>query len=308
MRADRLVADVGGTNARFAVVDAEGVMRPSWATAVSAHPTFNDALRCFLRQIDGDVRLGEAAIAAAGPVDGEDVQLTNARWHIRSSEVSTALAGARVRLFNDLEAVALALPHLDSADLAPVGAALPVRPRQRLLAVNVGTGFGAATAIPIGAAQWIACPSEAGHMSFAVRDERERSVLERLAGESVEDALSGEHFVALYSSAGGEARPGDRPEDIMERCADDRAAQEAVRLFTLWLGRVCGDLALATASWGGVFLTGGVLQSWRRVADAKLFRSAFSDKSKMRARMAGVATVFVKRRNVALLGLARASL
>jgi glucokinase len=132
--------------------------------------------------------------------------------------------------------------------------------------------------------------------------------LERLGSGCVEDALSGERFPLLYRCLGGALADEDKAETIVQRCARDDAACEAIRLFTIWLGRVCGDLVLATTSWGGVFLTGGLVESWRMVADMDLFRAAFTDKGKMSTHMQRVATVLVRRQNVALLGLARATI
>ena len=299
-----LVADIGGTNARFALVE-NGDPGPVWSIEVESASTFAEALDAFLAANDGEPRITAAGIAVAGPVDGGAVKLTNAPWLIRSMDVSERLGGVRVSLFNDLEAVALALPYLRPGDIASLGPPLDAVPRARLLAVNVGTGFGAATAIPVGADGWTACPSEAGHMGLATRTQEERGILDRLGASSIEDALSGERFVALYRGVGGETREDDKPEAIMARIAGDRAASEAVRLFTVWLGRVCGDLVLATASWGGVFLSGGLVESWRAVADTALFRSSFADKGKMRDRMVGVPTAVILRPNVALFGLAR---
>lgn len=302
----RLVADIGGTNARFAWVEADGAPGAVWSAPVSAHTSFTEALAAFVAEAGRGRMPGEIAIAAAGPVDGDRVQLTNAPWLIEAREVADALDGAKVTLFNDLEAVALALPYLRRGDWTAVGPPLQAVARRRLLAVNVGTGFGAATAIPVGADGWVACPSEAGHMALAERNTPEWSLLDRLNAVSVEDVLSGERFVSLYRALGGASHDADRPEDIIARAPGDAQAGEAVRLFTRWLGGVSGDLVLATASWGGVFLTGGLVESWRHVADTELFRAAFTGKGKMSQRMSTVPSVVLMRKYAALLGLARA--
>ncbi len=306
----RLVADIGGTNARFAWVDADGTLSSPWATPVAAHDTFMAALHAFLDREPGPLPR-EAAIAAAGPLDKGEVRLTNAPWRIREAEVAEALAGARVRLFNDLEAAALALPHLEAADVAPVGPPRPLDPGTRMLVVNVGTGFGAATAIPLGPRRWVACPSEAGHMSLSIVSAEERALLEKLGVEApvTEDVLSGAGVMALYRVLSGErTRDDETAEAIIERFDHDPVAREVVRLVTDWLGRIAGDLVLATAAWGGVCLVGGIVESWRHVADVSAFHRAFAAKGKMTFRMMQVPAVVILRGNLALLGMSRVHL
>lgn len=307
----RLVADIGGTNARFAWVDADGALSPSWATPVADHETFMSALRAFLDQEPGP-QAREAAIAAAGPLDQGEIRLTNAPWRIREADVAEALKGARVRLLNDLEAAALALPHLEPADLAPVGPPRPLDPGTRMLVVNVGTGFGAATAIPLGSGRWVACPSESGHMSLSVLSAEERAVVRKLGVEApvTEDVLSGAGVVALYRALSGDGagQGDDTAEAIIERFDQDPVSREVVRLVTDWLGRIAGDLVLATAAWGGMCLVGGIVESWRHVADISAFHRAFTAKGKMTPRMLQVPAAMILRGNLALLGLSRVHL
>lgn len=312
MSAVRLVADIGGTNARFVWGDGAGEVGPLWSTQVAHHATFMQALEAFLAEKGEGKKeqVEDVAVAAAGPVDGGEVKLTNAAWRIREAEIAALLPNARVKLFNDLEAAALALPYLEPDDVAPIGEGPPLDPSRRLLVVNVGTGFNSATAMPLGPERWASCPSESGHMSLTVLSEEERRVVERIgdAAPTIETVLSGAGFVDLYRAVGGGAEATDSTESIIDRHSEDATAREAVRLATIWLGRIAGDLVLATAAWGGVCLTGGIVKSWHAVADMDLFRRSFVAKGKMRERMSTVPTVVIQRHNLALLGMARAHL
>lgn len=293
----RLVADVGGTNVRFALADASGGLRHLKTWQVADFGSFGDALRAYLREI-GLAECDGVAIGAAGPVDAGRVKLTNAPWGIDAGEASAACGGAPVILVNDLEAAAMALPFLDAAAVRPLGGRDLVAPANlRRLAVNVGTGFGAATLVPVGDG-WITCPSEAGHMSLPL-------VRGLSLGEgrlSVEDVLSGRGVVALYRQFGGTVEVDAKT--IFATARTDPNSARTCEVFTKALGAVAGDLVLATAAWGGVYLFGSVVSGWAGVADTAAFRRAFEDKGMMTGRMRGLPSALVACADPALIGLA----
>jgi glucokinase len=298
----RLVSDIGGTNVRFGRAGPDGAPFSVRAFHVGEHVDFASALDRYLAETGGEGCVG-AAIGAAGPVDEGVVQLTNAPWVLREGDISRHLAGSPVRIVNDLEAVAHALPHLGRDDLAPLGPVTMADRSRPLLALNIGTGFGAASIAATGSS-WFARPSEAGHMSLVGLDDAERAAL---AGcDTVEDLLSGRGVVALYDRlslgrGAGLAHAGL----VLDRAATDPAAGRAVELVTGVLGRVAGDLVLATGAWGGCLFCGSVAASWALAADIAAFRTAFERKGPMSARMAQVYTGLITRGDIALYGLAR---
>jgi glucokinase len=208
------------------------------------------------------------AIAAAGPVENNAVQLTNAAWHIDGAALSARL-GCPVRILNDLAGVACALPHLGPDDLITLRAGR-TRSDMPLLAVNVGTGFGASVAIPV-AGGWHPLATEPGHLSMP----------DAPSGE-VEDILSGRGHAAL-------------------RETDDNAR---IR-FSALLGRVVRDLVLATGAWGGVHFCGGVLSTWEENVDTAAFLTAFDRPGRMAPRLATVPLHRIMHPHPALLGLSR---
>jgi glucokinase len=296
----RLVADVGGTNARFAIADDIGRLEQVQSLPTADFPSFADALAAY-RSAAGNLKeIGACTIAAAGPVDEGVVKLTNIDWIVDRAEVAAAMGDVPVAVINDLEAVAAALPHLTSEDLVTIGALSPVHPSGRtMLAVNVGTGFGAASAI-LRDERWYTCPSESGHMTLGAVD-----AVALPADTSVETVLSGNGLAKLYERlTGGRHIAAQKASDVLAMASRDAAAARTVELFTDILGRVAGDLTLATAAWGGVYFCGSVATAWAAIADPDRLRAAFIRKGPMRPRMLKVPTSVIRRDNVALFGLA----
>jgi glucokinase len=257
-----------------------------------------DAFAAYRTGAGGLREVVAAAIAAAGPVDGDAVKLTNNEWVVDGAKISALMGGVPVALVNDLEAVAAALPHLTSDDLTTLGAVAPVRPERRtMIAVNVGTGFGASSVIWRDG-RWYTCPSEAGHMTLG----HVETTTALPADASVEDVLSGDGLARLYERiAGGRAQ---RASDVFAEATRDPAAARTVAMFTDILGRIAGNLALATCAWGGVYLCGSVATAWAAIADSERFRIEFTRKGPMRARMLKVPTAVIRRDIAALYGLA----
>ena len=276
MAGPRLIADVGGTNARFALAAVDGAISDIVVLPVAGHARFADALAAYLGQTGA--RPSAAAIAAAGPVSGDSVTLTNAPWTISAGAVAAQLGGAPVQVLNDLQAVALALPDLGRDDADPIlpGAVADRLPR---LAINVGTGFGAALAIPT-TTGWTALPTEAGHMSLDPHPLcKDRTTIEAL--------FSGPGYQRLFDRSGSPSK-----------------AEPARRTaYAHLLGRISSDLVLATGAWGGVWFCGGVLSDFRNTIPIDAFTSGFLDKGPMAERMRDVPVAAITIETPAFCGL-----
>lgn len=307
MSGRRLVADAGGTNVRFALTDAAGNIEQLQTYLAADFPRFMDALGAYLGTLGEPSNLDAGVIAAAGPIDDGRVKLTNNDWTIDCGETSAVLSGAPVMLVNDLEAVAAALPYLDASDLDPIGIPAFKQPKTHtMLAVNVGTGFGAASALRRDG-KWWTHPSEAGHMTLGTLKTGEINPWPEDA--SIESLMSGQGVADLYRRLATAARRTVEPTvdaaDVFARASNDPIAARTVEIFTAMFGRVAGDLVLATAAWGGVYLCGSVALGWSAVADAKKFRDEFTRKGAMQARMQQVPTAAIRHENVSLFGLAK---
>lgn len=268
MTARRLLADIGGTNARFALADGTAAPVPD-IVPVARFTRFEEALEAFLRKhaVAPD-DIGACAVAAAGPVSGGVVHLTNAPWTIDTHALATRL-DCPIRVLNDLEAVACALPVLGDDDLAILRPGAVPAPAP-MIAVNVGTGFGGAVAIPARDG-WHPLATEPGHMRLPD------------GPGTVEDVLSGPGLARLRK-----ADPDWRGR------------------FSTLLGRVTRDLVLATGAWGGVRFCGGVMGSWDETIDARLFFDAFDIDGPMAARLAQVPLARIVHPYPALVGLLNA--
>ncbi len=199
----RLVADVGGTRSRFGVSDGPGHLSDVRIYETAARPSFAGTMAAYLSDIGAEPTAAwcrDVHIAAAGPVDAGIVHLTNSTWRIAADEISATFGGIPVHLVNDLEAVGLLLPHLTPADTQPIGTATSSRLVGNRIAVNIGTGFGAATAVRghdrSGGARWTIAAGEAGHMTLGPVTPEEAAALAFV--QSVEDVLSGAGVAQLY--------------------------------------------------------------------------------------------------------------
>jgi glucokinase len=282
-----LVADIGGTNVRFAVADLDTL---ELANPVSLRregfPSLEAVAESYLRGVAG--RPSAAAIAVAGPVVGETVKLTNAPWSFRRAELKAALGLDELLVLNDFEALAHALPHLGPGDLHRIGGGAPVE-RAPKVVLGPGTGLGVAGLVwsPSG---WVALASEGGHASLAVKDAREFAMLERLTRErerlSVEGVVSGPGLAQTYrvlaEMAGQTVAPVEAPEVVQRALGGhDANAREALERFAVWLGRFAGDAALFFGARGGVYIGGGIAPKMVDALSAGPFRHAFEAKGRM---------------------------
>jgi glucokinase len=307
----RLVADVGGTRSRFGVSDGPGRLSDIRIYETAARPSFAETMAAYL----DDIGAGPAGswcrdvqIAAAGPVDAGIVHLTNSTWKISAADVSNAFGGIPVNVVNDLEAVGLLLPHLTTADTRPIGPAADRSLVGNRIAVNVGTGFGAATAVrahcDAGHSRWTIAAGEAGHMTLAPVTPEEAAAL--AFASSVEDVLSGAGVARLYAALSGATEINHTANAVFASAASDPIAAITMQLLSRLLGRIAGDLVLATAAWDGAYLCGTVAQAWAGVGDTAAFRAAFEHKGAMNSRMARVPAYVITAAEPALLGLSHA--
>jgi glucokinase len=300
-----LVGDVGGTNARFALSDDRGKVRDMESFRVAAFATCEDAVRAYIGTLGkrAPTSFRGASFAAAGPVaENGTITLTNAPWHLAPDNLRDAIGGGAVRLFNDLEAVALALPHLPPTDYSDIGPPIADPLSGNLLALNVGTGLGAAYAVTI-QGEWTAVASEAGHMTFSARTPQEISLL--ASADSFEDLLSGPGLSRLTSAIlqASPTNSGASTSDIFKPDVQDPGIRDTCLVFTDLLARLAGDLVLAGGAWGGVYLTGSVVSAWAKSANTKEFRRIFAAKGKMQSRMQHVPTRLITATTPALFGL-----
>lgn len=281
-----LIGDIGGTNARFSVVlDAHAEAGEPQIVQTADFATMDEAIRAAVLD-RSSVRPASAVLAVAGPVDGDEIPLTNCPWVVRPKGMLAGLGLGEVVVLNDFEAQALAVAALGEAHMERIGGGT-AEPHAGRVVLGPGTGLGVAGLIHA-LGRWIPVPGEGGHMDIGPRTPRDYQVFPHI--ETIEGRVSGEQIlcgrglVNLYravAAADGKAAPLAAPADITAAAlaGSDAVAQEALSMFVTCLGRTAGDLALVFMSRGGVFLTGGIAAKIVPALKAGNFRAAFEDKA-----------------------------
>jgi glucokinase len=311
MHEPRLIADIGGTNTRFAVGQA-GRFDHMLELRNAEHATFQDAARHFLDQLPNGMRVSKAALAVAGGTSGDVVSLTNYHWSFSVARVRDELGLAELRVINDFEAIAMAVPYLGTDERVVVGPDdLPVR-RGPIALVGPGTGLGVAGLIPTRDG-WSVVPTEGGHSTMAAATCEEGRVLDLLRKRwdhvSAERVLSGPGlenlYVALRLLDGASSKPLSAAEITAAMVGgEDPYSGRAFELFCRMLGTVAGNVALTFGATGGVYVAGGILLRFKDAFAASGFRARFEQKGRLSAYLRSVPTYLIVHPQPALIGLA----
>jgi len=293
-----LAADIGGTNARFAWIGNDGIPGPVIQYATADFPSPEEAISAVIADSKQEPR--RVGLAAAGPVDDGVCKLTNADWHIDTRSLQRHFGLDRVVLLNDMEAVALALPHLPAEDLCHLAG--PTEAKGPRLAIGLGTGVGTAVL----AADSAVLAAEGGHVSWASLDLEEATLLARIAGEqdylAAETVLGGTGLSRLYAAL-NETAPRLTSEQVFDRRNTDPDAAHAITLLTRMLGRFSGDAVLMTGARGGLYFAGGILTAWGDAFDIAAFREAFLNKGRFRSYLEQVPIKLITGTDPAILGV-----
>ena len=313
-----LVADAGGTNIRFALVDLDGGETPKLVAphkyASKTFVTAMDAARTYLSELKLDVSPVAAVLSVAGPVSDNAICMTNLGWRFSGADFGKALNIADVRLINDYEEIGYSVASLDQADLRDIGPAKAVRneERQTVAIVGPGTGLGvggyvrtSGTLVPL--------VTEGGHMDFAPADDIEIEVLKFLRGRyghvSAERILSGPGLSNLHEALSAiEGRASGRLDahEITAQAMKDAKSfcGNTLSRFCAIMGSVAGDIALVIGARSGVLLAGGILPAVADFFSASDFRARFEAKGRFEAYMKNIPTQLIVQDNAGLIGAA----
>ncbi|MEV0387128.1 glucokinase [Nonomuraea sp. NPDC050643] len=300
-----LVADIGGTNARFGLVTSLGARPSNVAVLAGAdYATLPEAVAAYLAEHAGGARPGAACLALAGPIDGDRYRLTNSAWagSVRDLDVPYA------RLLNDFEALAVSLPHLEGDDLVSLGGPPPGHGVKAVLGPGTGLGVGGLVPAEHG---WTPVPGEGGHVTIPVVEPREFEVVRALREQGLphvvaEHVLSGPGLVRLHRAlalVNGVTAPDLTASDIVARM-DDSLCAETIEVFCGLLGNFAGDVALTLGARGGVYLGGGVLPRIVERVRTSDFRTRFEANPDMATYLAAIGTALIVAPQPALTGAA----
>jgi len=331
-----LVADIGGTNARFGWIDEPGgPIVHSKSLPVAGYRGPLEAARGFLAHVQealgpGYRPPGAGAWAVATAIVGDEVELTNAGWRFSRPLLQRELGLRTFLLLNDFEALALSLPRLALGQLQRIAEAAHqvVLPHFARAVIGPGTGLGVAGLAPCPAPgggpgeepHWLAVPGEGGHVTLAPHDDLESTLLAAVrrqhAHVSAERLLSGVGLPVLHQAvvhAHGSTAPALRTEAIVAAgtatpggAGADALCRETLEHFCALLGGFAGNVALTLGARGGVYIGGGIVPRLGDLFLRSRFRARFEAKGRFEAYLRDIPTWLIVDTHVALSGAAMA--
>ncbi|OAN49922.1 glucokinase [Paramagnetospirillum marisnigri] len=286
-----LLADIGGTHIRFALVTGE-IIEPLATLRCADFAGPVPAARAAL----GDLRPEWGAFAVAAVPEGDIMDVVNSGWRFSVEETRRALGLVRLEVVNDFTAVALSLPLLVAEQRLPMGGGTAV-PQAPMAVLGPGTGLGVSSLVPVTGGGWVPLATEGGMVTLAAADEAEALILARLRREHghvpAELLLSGSGLVVLYrvlAEMAGTAPDPLAPDQVAARAmaGQCRFCVKALDHFFALLGTVAAGLALSVGARGGVFLAGGILPRMAETLGRSRFRARFEDQGRFAPYLAAI--------------------
>lgn len=305
-----LVGDIGGTNSRFGLVEPGSTkVRDVESLKNNNFASLEETVAHYVEK-RGVKELAAAAIAVAGPTEGEVVALTNRDWTFTRDSLRKAAHAAQFRLLNDFEALALSLPHLEGDDIVQIGGETPKKPGVKIV-LGPGTGLGMATLAPLPEGGWMALSGEVGHITLPIETLEEFDWRAKMSKPGVifesEDAITGGGLLRMYQAIAD--KPVQvTPEEVLQSAiaGTDAAAVKTLDQFITWLARIAGDAAMTMQARGGVYLAGGIAPSIVEKLKTGNFRTVFQEKGRLAHVMRPIPVYVIVERFPAFKGCAAA--
>jgi glucokinase len=304
----RLIADIGGTYARFALETAPGRFEHGASLRCAEHADFHAAVSAYLRTLP-EARLRHAAVAIANPVEGDEVRMTNYHWQFSIEQMRERLGLDTLVVVNDFTALAMAVPRLAEDERRQVGRGM-ARDGSVIGVLGAGSGLGVSGLIPAHDG-WVALGTEGGHTSFSPHDEREIVILrfawKQFEHVSFERLLSGpgleliHRALAADAGASGDALPAP---EITKRGLDgsDALCAAAIEAFCAMLGTAAANLAVTLGALGGIYVGGGIVPRLGDYFDRSPFRRRFEDKGRFSDYLRAIPTFVITADNATFVG------
>jgi glucokinase len=306
-----LLADIGGTNARFAL-SSKGEISVERMKTLSAkdYPDIGTAISTYLDWVG--TQPVEACFAVACPAREDQIEFTNSTWAFSRKSLAAEFGWRRFKTVNDFEALSLGVPFVKPEGLHTLRRGT-IEERGPCAVLGPGTGLGVSGLICDRHGGWVALAGEGGHVGFAPQDELEVELLkhlqQRFGRVSNERLLSGDGLVNIYEFLMIQAgKPAERPTpaEITARGLEqgERIARDALRRFCAILGSAAGDLALILGSSGGVYIGGGIVPRLLPILLDSPFEQRFLDKGRLSSLLQAMPIFVILDNTLALLGTA----
>ncbi len=304
----RLIADIGGLYARFAIETSYGEFAKQRSLRCADFPSFEAAMSAYLNSLKS-ATVAHAAVAMANPVDGDQVRMTNYHWQFSIEETRVNLGLETLVVVNDFTSLAMALPRLSPTDFRQVGTGQAVK-NSVIGLIGSGSGLGVSGLIPSGEG-WTSLGSEGGHASFAPADARESAVLQyawrQFGHVSFERLLSGPGleltYLALADLQQKKVSALSAP-DITRMALDNKDAlcTETLEVFCNVLGTAASNLAVTLGALGGIYIGGSIVPRLGEFFDRSGFRKRFEDKGRFSNYVASIPTFVITAPEATFLG------
>lgn len=282
-----LIGDIGGTNARLALVDLKSgqITDPVIYSAVE-NSSLEDCIKQFKAQCNHT--FSSACIAIACPITSDHVKMTNNPWEFSIKEMKANLGLKTLSVINDFTAMSMSVPVLSSESIVKLGGGKADLSKP-IAVYGAGTGLGVGHLLHINN-KWLPLPGEGGHMDMAPANADEDVILTSLRAHmghvSYERVLSGAGLVNIYnviSSRNNRAKAGMAPADVTQGALANPADQdclESLNVFCRILGSFGGNLALNLGTFGGVYIAGGVVTHFIEFLQNSDFYQSFISKGR----------------------------
>lgn len=309
-----VVADIGGTNARFALATQKeaGLYKLEHIHILKGkdYDSFQDALAAYLAKLDG-IKPTAMCAAVAGPVVGDQVQMTNLSWGFSCTAVAKQFGFEAFVAMNDFAAVAAGIPLMGSDHLVTLKSGMPQENANKAV-FGPGTGLGVAGVIRHNGL-WLPNPCEGGHINIAPTSAFEADIIKAAIGHhghaSAETFISGPGLVNLYKAiceVEGSSPTPYEPSDITSKALDgtDPSCVTTLNTFCSFLGSFAGNLALTYGATGGIYLAGGILPRFKDFVINSDFTAKFSHKGPMSSYLESIPAYLVTHNELAFNGAA----
>ncbi len=305
-----LIADIGATNARFALAGPDGVTDQK-VLKCNDYPGIAEAMETYVSGLNGKGKPRQAAIAIAGPVTADRFEMTNHPWVFSIEETRKRLGLDRFVLMNDFRAIALGVPHLANDQVRQVGSG-QAQPGAPIGIIGPGTGLGVASLVWDGK-KYQPVPGEGGHITMPARTQREFDIFRTLRYKyrhvSAERVCSGKGLVNVYNALrildGRDDLPDRTPEEISQAAIEGKCSLcgEAMDKMIAFLGCAAGNLALTIGAMGGVYIAGGIVNRLGEYFYKSRFRDEFLNKGRFADYLAPIPTFVIRHEFPAFVGL-----
>lgn len=304
-----LIADIGGTNARFALSTDLRDVHDIKIFPCKDYETFEEVIQLYLTHVEGGDTVRHAAIAIANPVTGDVIEMTNHHWSFSIKETQKNLGLETFLVLNDFEALAYAIPFLGEDEQMCIrpGTADPKAP---IAIVGPGTGLGMAGLLPT-ATGWRALPTEGGHATAAaytiIEDEVLKHIRHDMGHVSWERVLSGPGLEYIYRALceiGNAENEGLTAAMITERALTDQHpfCLQVMNMYFEFLGTAAANQVLMLGARGGVFIGGGILPRFAEFFKTSGFSKRFTTKGRFGKYLEGVPVTLILETKLSLTG------